>query len=42
MAVSRFAGWLWDQIPTHHQVKAPVRVFWWFERQANRRDERMS
>jgi hypothetical protein len=39
----RFAGWAWDQIPTHHQVE-----FWyrfprtarWFERQANRRDER--
>lgn len=39
--VSDFAGWLWDQIPTHHQIKLPGRVFRWFERKANRRDKRM-
>lgn len=31
-------GWLWDQIPTHHQIKLPGRVFRWFEHQAWRRD----
>lgn len=38
--LQRLAGWVWDQIPTHHQVKLPNRVFWWFDGQANRRDER--
>jgi hypothetical protein len=37
--VTRFAGWAWDQIPTHWQVKVPGRVFRWFEHQAWRRDE---
>jgi hypothetical protein len=39
--MGRFAGWLWDQIPTHHQVE-----FWcrapktarWFEDKAWNRD----
>jgi hypothetical protein len=37
-AIERLAGWLWDQIPTHHQIKFPGRVFNWFEGQAWNRD----
>lgn len=35
----RLAAWAWDQIPTHYQVQVPGRAFWWFDHQANRRDE---
>jgi hypothetical protein len=38
--VTKFVGWLWDQIPTHHQAKVPGRVFRWFEDKAWDRDER--
>jgi hypothetical protein len=42
--LQHFAGWAWDQIPTHYQVE-----FWyrapktarWFERQANARDPKV-